>query len=580
MTLFPFVGGLAAAGYTAYLAYRGVRKVFSMAAGRGSDRSAGASPAPGRRAAEAVSRGKYWSRRQGWDLDRIPFDLAPSISGDSMLLYKKGYDQAIAAMHRRDGSADFTFVVDDGSAAARVSEHISKSGSAAQVRRMGDGGFMVVSSSPEEASRLLGVACPLSKVEVAGEVHSVNQYRVGGCATFEEALAKFRSMKEDGALGAPEHACIYEVREAAGQRRTDGEKPCPPVSLNAGEWIVNDEKVDAYRCEVTVAGTDRSDAALHAISSMDMSASESVPSKSAGSRLSNGAEDVSRTVEDSHGRSVALVRAASMPAGLSVLVRCSSLAEVQSVLTDGRIPQGRLVEIGRDMQCGAMDVLLPADSERIGRLALQSGASPSQARFNVSVGVTESDLLASEVLAAAAAGETMTLRVKEDLPLDGGLSGGTSLKDLSERLSSQRLAALDEESARLWTEDAARIQSVRMDVDLKSMELRVSSKVDDVMKVETRKLSEEDVRAFERRGTLSQAEMKDVLMQLHPDYFRSYSSAAGRETVHDPLSDMIAGRPPLTTTQYWNQKTAQAKAQTRAQSQKAQTMQYQKQNHI
>lgn len=543
--------GLAAMGLTAAYVVRnvvkGVSRLVSRLLGRptgvrGNRRSAG------RQVAANLTRGKYWSRRNGWDMDRIPLDMKPRVSGDSLTLSKDGVPVMVSAQVRRDGTADFTFPVYDAKAAQRVHDRISKGVFGASVRRE-NGMFFVTATEASVAGDLLSVAYPVKNVSVEKETHSVNQYVISGCSSFDEARKRFMQMKSDGTLGQPDHCCVYDVYRMGEETETYGSKPYSPESIEVGKWLINDEKVEAVKASVAACGTDNQSLFSSAVSLFDGCETSPVPTKSVLSQVSDGGDSVKfRTVTDSQGAEIPLVKAESLAGGAMAVCRCANLQEFVDLVNNGSVPEGKFLEVGSNIAAGEMDVCIPLNSQNISRLALQGEASPSQARFNEAVGVRQEDLVASEAAAAAKNGTSLTMVAGGELGLDDARVGGVPLMELTDRLACDRLPKFDAESAARWLRDASMIQAVSMTVDVKNKELRITSQVNDVVKVETRKLTDEDISSLEKKGKVSKAEMKDVLMQMHPDFFESYSSKHGM-TVADPLKDFMANRQPLSAQQ-------------------------------
>lgn len=549
---FPVLGlaaFVATAAYALKAVYDGVTGLISRISGKGKKAPGQAESRrarPQRRVRDALVRGKYYSRRGGWDLNKVPFDLKPTVNGKDMYLTRNGVPEPIIAERRRDGSADFSFRVYDAGAAQRVADRIGDRGIGASITRT-DAGYVVKTTEAALADELLAEAYPLKSVAVRKETHSVNQYLVSGCATEEEAMRRFMAMKEEGTLGTPFKASVYDVFEVDGMSVEQGERPWMPKSLGAGEWVFADEKVETFGGSVMACGESRSELLESAEHLFDETTAERVPSECVASNVYGCNEQVeSRTVCNSEGKEVSLVKADRMKDGIVAVCRCATLSELVDIINGGAVPEGRFLEVGDVKGLGTYDLCIPVDSQNVSRLALQGEASPSQARFNSSVGVSPEDLVASELADMKGTSRSVTMKSSDTIGFNEATVDGVPVKELMERMSDNRLAKLDEQTAARWLRDASMIQSVSMTVDIKNMQLLVTSQVRDTVKVESRKLTDEDVRSLERRGKVSKAEMKDVLMQMHPDIFESYSK---KDKVADPLADFIGRREPKTVQQ-------------------------------
>ena len=100
-----------------------------------------------------------------------------------------------------------------------------------------------------------------------------------------------------------------------------------------------------------------------------------------------------------------------------------------------------------------------------------------------------------------------------------------------------------------WSQEAARIESVTYTLDLNRGEMRLNQTVGGVTKTEVIPLSEKDARALKARGDISKSELKDLVMQTHPDFFQIYRGRRGddgrsRSVFSDPVRAFIEGRKP------------------------------------
>ena len=137
-------------------------------------------------------------------------------------------------------------------------------------------------------------------------------------------------------------------------------------------------------------------------------------------------------------------------------------------------------------------------------------------------------------------------KIREALSLDDAKVNGVSIDEFSERMTEgDRFTRFSEpKQVKDWLEDAARIQSVSVTVDLKNAVLRVESVIDNNRRIEERKLTADEVKSLAKRGDISRTEAKDLLMQIHPSIFKSYVAPDGGALFVDPVAAMIGGKVP------------------------------------
>ena len=97
-----------------------------------------------------------------------------------------------------------------------------------------------------------------------------------------------------------------------------------------------------------------------------------------------------------------------------------------------------------------------------------------------------------------------------------------------------------------WSREAAEINAVSIEIDVKNREMRISSSVGEgrSVKVERFPMTEEQLDALSRRGAITRLESKELLMQLHPDYFKTFSDGKGQSLFDDPLGAFYRGEKP------------------------------------
>ena len=257
-----------------------------------------------------------------------------------------------------------------------------------------------------------------------------------------------------------------------------------------------------------------------------------------------------------------LLDPAAALSGLKASVYLDSVEEASAFLSGGVIPAGSFLVVDREgvsVPDGKIAVDVEMDGDLLSKVALQGEASPSLVSKMESLGVSQ-DRYKAAVLEQMASGPGCTVILEEAVDAVRAKISGVRIGEIGDRLANARLPQLEGEDMQRWLKDAAAIQAVSITVDAKRGELRVDTVVNNVHRAETRKLTDSEVMALSARGRISKAEMKDIVMQLHPDIFKTYS-VGGKSLFVDPLDDYIRGRSPRTSAEVLKEKAALRKAE-------------------
>lgn len=492
-----------------------------------------------------------YDRRHGWDVNGLPVDMRPTRlcspgMGDVSFFECAGIPGLVEAT-AAGKDVEYSFVLKDTGKAADIQREVKMHNGAARLERDGDG-FVVKAYDAATINDLAKKAYPPSRHEVQREFVHTRQYIVGGKSSFADALEEFRRNRDSY---SPVNSFSSVADSVDGVRRVSSNgEPFSPGFLLPGEWIVTEEEVSRFAGRVDVPANILMDEDIIDYAKDRFVADDSTRvslSDAEKLRLSDGTpERVGRYVVMDDGSSLRLCDSGSLSGhSLHAYLVCDDLDSMAEVLNQDGIPKGTFLVL--DSEAPAMDgrfvIELDLDDETRSLLAVQGDASPAFVARCESMGVSKETLEASLLMDVVDHRGYADVRLRDSVSFDKVRVNGVPVTELADRLADDRLPALDRKGVADWLRDAALVQSVSVTVDAKKAEMRITSRVGDVQKVETRKMTDREIREFSRRGELSKAEMKDLLMQVHPDFFRSYSQG-GKSLFEDPVRDFIAGQKP------------------------------------
>lgn len=550
------------AGAAAVYAYNAVRSRRAMEASQSQDESQGEGRTSRREQRREARREQARVReiqraqaveydpKKGWNVDALPFDMNASfMRGRKGVAYFDcaGIDGLVKGVP--DGrDVDYLFRVEDPAKARMLQEKAKMYNGAAKVERSGDA-FFVHASNAKAINDLAKEAFPPSRHEVTREVTQLRQYYVEGAKDYEDAKRIFEATRDRRVPDRTVHSQVDTVDGVQASRQSNGE-PLDPASLPLGMYVISETEVSTFKGKVSIPGNVEGDASVAAaIEAFEPSNENRVASPDSGKvKISDGTpEKVGRYVLDEYGRGVDVVRTDDpLYRDLHAYVVCQDVDELAAIVNGGELPKGALVVVDRrapDLRDGQFYIELEQGDDVRSRLGIQGEASPAFAAKCESLGVGAEQLEASLVMDEVSRNGYANARLKDSVSLERAKVNGLPVNELAERLTNDRLPKLDREAAGIWIKDASKIQAISVTVDPKRAEMRITSVVDNCQKVETRKMTDKEVTEFSRRPGVTKSEMKDLLMQVHPDFFKSYS-VGGRSLYEDPVRDFIAGRKP------------------------------------
>ena len=515
----------------------------------------------------------------GWNVDGLPLDMTfSSVNSRQAQLGAAGIDGLITAKKPFFGTeAMFSFPVERGEVAAKLQGYIESSGVEAKVARDGAGGFIVSSGSLEVVNALAKMAYPQRSVAVARELVHVQQYMVEGAKSFEEARAMLEADRSAGRLINSYVSMQDTVNCMQGEPILNG-SPVNAEFLNKeihlGAYVVNIEEVTDMKGSMEVpADVEPKDFVSYAEVHFDSGRPDTVTDVS--ERFVNGTpEGLERYfIYETNGHHVQLRNPESIDTmledGLKAYVVFGSAEALGVALDEGRLAEGTFVSISSsrpDVGVGRYVMELDLADHRVRDLISRNSDLPASVqveleRLGVDAASVDYSLIVDRVRRDGSVGASLSGELSEDILCDGRVNG-TMVSMLQERLTDERLYDLDVEKAIQWTKDASQIKFVNVEVDVVRSELRITSIVgnDGFRKTERLPLSDNDIDSLSRRGSLSKAQMKDLLIQLHPDYFKTYSTVSGESIFKEPVAAFISGTKPVLTADGRKQEKARTKA--------------------
>ena len=551
------------AGAAAVYAYNAVRSRRALEASQSQDESQGERRTSRREQRREARREQARVReiqraqaveydpKRGWNVDALPFDMNASFMGGrkSVAYFDcAGIDSLVKGVPNGK-DVDYRFKVKDPQKAKMLQEKARMYNGAARVERVGDE-FYVHASNAKAINDLAKEAFPPSRHDVTREITQLRQYYIEGAKDYEDAKRIFEATRDRRVPDRTVHTQVDTVDGVQAMRQSNGQ-PLDPASLALGMYVISETEVSTFKGKVSIPGNVEGDAsvAAAAIEAFEPSNENRVASPDGGKvKISDGTpEKVGRYVLDDYGRGVDVVRLDDPRyRDLHAYVVCQDVDELAAVVNGGELPKGSLVVVDRmapDLRDGQFYIELERSDDVRSRLGIQGEASPAFAAKCESLGVGAEQLEACLVMDEVSRNGYANARLKDSVSLERAKVNGLPVNELAERLTNDRLPKLDREAAGVWIKDASKIQAISVTVDPKRAEMRITSVVDNCQKVETRKMSDKEVTEFSRRPGVTKSEMKDLLMQVHPDFFKSYS-VGGRSLYEDPVRDFIAGRKP------------------------------------
>ena len=521
-------------------------------------------------AKEALER--PYTKDKGRNMLAFPADMKGNVysANDKQMYFDvAGKRDMVRGEVQRDGSVKYSFRVDDLNDARTAKEKMAMFNGTVKMQDQGNA-WLFVADKPETINEFAKSVYPQRKASVERLDTEIQQFTISNCKSPEEAMEKLRANPD---LFTPSNTYhkITDTIDGVTTERNIGESRNDSLYLPLGSYVVELSKTEAYKGDVMIpsalkldADGERAYAASNFVSDnnslfQEKCSVEPELKDATKANIPRYSLDDDMNVLDVHNNETAAKSLSRQ--GFEAYVLCDTLKEATDLVADGKIPKNALVLVDREKpsDIDKYVVSVPLDSEVFSRLALQGEASPSHAANFQNYGLSERDLEASTMYSSLTRDGFATFRTKDDISVSKGKVNGLSVDEFADRVVDGRMMNLNENQMNQWLRDAALVQSVTVTIDKKNAELQITSVVNNTQLIEKRKLSDKEVADFARRGEISKAEMKDLLIQMHPDYFKTYSFN-GKGLVKDPVGDFLKGqKPTLDQNLVQQQKQQQAK---------------------
>lgn len=505
-----------------------------------------------RREGRRMVRREMFDRKLGWDFSRFPESMTADLS--QALQSTTSFDVAgMKDVVKADGRKGlFSFEIDPVREPERYMAVRSSALAAGALRRRSNPRrYVVESPDPKLVADLAKIAWPPQEASVVRESTVTSQYLVNGVSSYEEALEKFR---QEGQRMQPVNT-FSETRTSVDGLDRIYPCGCALTAASAGvlptdTFIINVTERERHEGKVEVpynlnhdAGEKWESASSQFVCREDNRV-ELAPEQA--QVLSDGLpEGVRRGVRMDDGSMLA-IRRAGEAAKEDLVVRLSfdSQDAMMACLQAGEVAEGSLFVVDRadSSPKGPWEVTVPVDGSVLPKLALQGDASAAVGARAAAAGVDREDMLFSMLVnEVGRVGYSSVKLSGGDLSLGGASIGGVPVDEFAGRLGSKSCREMDSQLAARWLADAVKIQSVNLTVDAKKAEVCVSATMGNGTYVEERRrVSEEEIQKFAQRGEISKGEIKELLMQLKPELFRSYLPD-GKPSLSDPVGTFMKG---------------------------------------
>lgn len=502
---------------------------------------------------EGMFSGKGRSVEKEWKISRLPLDVQiSSRNGNEMSFKAAGIDGLIEGRRTADGEESFSVRLNDLAAAQRAQTLLAGRGMDVEVTHDGYGNYRVDCKNLFVANDVAKLLYEQKKVSVERKTTSVRQYLVSGFSSPEEAVDAF---KADPSAGMLVNSYISNVDLVDGKRSFESSNGALLDNgynggrLPVGSFIVSVEDTDSLSGVLKVPA-EVPDLKEYVLANFSSALSPS------GVKSTSDVKDstplgMQRTIKLDNGEEVAVRKDAG---NLGVYVVFDTLEEMVELLNEGSLRKGSYLAVSDSepvVPKGKRALFLPLSDERIrNAVSLQSGLSQGELDRLHQLGLSDNDVMLScmsHYLEKNASCNVVLSSSIDEETLRGCYLDGVRYSDIEERIvNCDRLPELSPERLEQWMKDTAEISMVRVEVDVQNSVLRITSSVngDASVKMEERPLTSQDIKNLSQRGTISEVEMKDLLLQLHPDYFKTYADKKGKSLFADPLEAFIAGRQP------------------------------------
>ena len=472
-----------------------------------------------------------------------------------------GIDGLVTGRQNLLGRVDYTVPVRTMSDAMGAKDYIAERNLDAKVEQK-DGSYSVRCSDLSTANELAKYLYPIHKASVERETVHARQYLVEGARNYEEAVAMLSADRSNGRLLTSYVTSVDTVDGVKCDSQENGwalDSSFNGGMLRVGSYIVTEKEVMKSSGTVDVPADVRhiDSYVLSNFSSGGTSVSETAYEES----MPKG---MKRYFVPSHGHQVELKNPLDAEAvaqdGLKAFMVFDDMEQMRSFMDAGVAPEGSYVGVAKDIpevSEGKYVLELPLADPKVRSAVYLQENLPASVQVALSgMGVSEEAAEYSRLVDAVGRNRETGVAngvLRSGLELDGVMGcrvNGVNYSELAERVCDhKRLPEMDAELMKSWMKEAEEIKSVTMEVDVTRSVFRISSVVGDdpKVKVEEFALTARDIESLSRRGTISKVEMKDMLMQLHPEYFSTYSNAEGKSLFADPMRSFLDGSRPEKT---------------------------------
>ena len=553
---FSFGAPLILAGALGYFGYRFADGIGTSPSSPDSVDKASKANAESAGRDRSVSRGLL----SGWRLSGLPIDmLVDSVNGRDASFTAAGIKGLVSA-HQKPFYGDVTYSValQNQGMAEQADKVIKDKGLDAEVVRGRDGKFSVVCSDVNLADELAKALYPMHDVEVERHQSHHRQYVVGGFGSYEEAEAFLKNNPDGGKL-VNSFIKVTDIIDGkvAGEHLQNRplDENYNGGSLPLGSFIV--DVVEESVCKgVSSVPSGEVDVADHVFSHF-VAAGGNVEKME--SFYSNGTPtDMSSSLTVGHSKEKVILRDVKSAFKLNAYVSVDTLSELKDLCHNG-IPAGTKVLVAKEQPeslDGKYVIELPLSDSHINtRLATDCALGYHHEEILKANGIDESQFHISKLVQDCRSDKK---GAGVEAFLSSPIGAGEMLDDICfvhcndgpykscvERIDNERLPELSPASLRQWVHDFYDIQMVNFDIDPSRQVVHITSVVGDgSMKTEELPLDKDRMDALVSRGEISRIEMADMLMQLHPDYFKTYSAKGGKSVFNDPVGAFVYGKQP------------------------------------
>lgn len=533
-------------------------------------------------------------RENRWNLRDLPFDFFPSekISGRETYFTVAGVENVVKGrvLDNRGRKVAFSIEFDSADKAQKMSEYIAEHGLVGtKVMRTEDGKFSIESDNAVDMGYIVKEFYPPRTFRVEREISTTKQYVVTGCKSYEEAVAKFQQNRM-AYSPANIYQTIQDTVEGHKAEAVSSPNILNPSTLEVGSFIINETSSEIFSKNITFnGGIDCTDDALRS----EASAAYTMESMSRDNDL---VEDqslkepvLSNGVDDSRLSRYVDIEGKSMPfrtpddtdvaiTGACVVMKFKSREDLMAYV-NGDVPTSGMSVFVDTTQAAARDgefvLTLPLNNELIDSMKTGDEAAERIYARYASSGLTRQDCEYACILDSICSDGYATVRLTDNLDFSQGYVNGVPVSEYRERFQEEKersrfFEGLSERKQQQWLKEAACIESIHLNLDLKTNELVITSTVasedERVTKIERKQLTDEQALAMQKRGDISKAEAKDLLMKMHPDYFGTYALKGNKPMFEDPVGAFIRNEQPKAVEP---KKNRQAKQQGESNSQMA-----------